>query len=81
MLEDLELTDEATYALLQRGDTLGVFQLDGGPMRALLRSMKPDTFEDISAVCGMQRRDNIGSLGGTECANRRRSFFHLSVGE
>ena len=30
-------TDEATYELLQRGDTLGVFQLDGGPMRALLR--------------------------------------------
>ena len=36
-------TDEATYELLQRGDTLGVFQLDGGPMRALLRSMRPDT--------------------------------------
>ena len=43
VLEELELTDEATYALLQRGDTLGVFQLDGGPMRALLRSMRPDT--------------------------------------
>ena len=49
VLEDLELTDEATYRLLQRGDTLGVFQLDGGPMRALLRSMRPDTFDDISA--------------------------------
>ena len=34
----------------RRGDTLGVFQLDGGPMRALLRSMQPDNFEDISAV-------------------------------
>ena len=33
-----------------RGDTLGVFQLDGGPMRALLRLMRPDSFEDISAV-------------------------------
>ncbi|MEP6814677.1 MAG: DNA polymerase III subunit alpha, partial [Marmoricola sp.] len=47
ILEELELTDPATYTLLQRGDTLGVFQLDGGPMRALLRSMQPDTFEDI----------------------------------
>src|SRR4051812_35831216 len=37
VLEELELKDPATYALLQRGDTLGVFQLDGGPMRALLR--------------------------------------------
>src|SRR6476620_6331311 len=40
VLEDLDLTDPATYTLLQRGDTLGVFQLDGGPMRALLRSMQ-----------------------------------------
>ena len=38
ILEDLELDDPATYALLGRGDTLGVFQLDGGPMRSLLRA-------------------------------------------
>ncbi len=38
-----------------RGDTLGVFQLDGGPMRALLRSMPPDNFEDISAVLALYR--------------------------
>ena len=42
-IEDLDLdADQATYELLARGDTLGVFQLDGGPMRALLRQMKPD---------------------------------------
>ena len=50
VLEDLPLDDKATYELLARGDTLGVFQLDGGPMRSLLRSMVPDNFEDISAV-------------------------------
>ena len=49
-LEELELTDKPTYDLLSRGDTLGVFQLDGAPMRALLRSMQPDNFEHISAV-------------------------------
>src|SRR5919206_4086401 len=37
VLEDLPLDDAATYELLGRGDTLGVFQLDGGPMRQLLR--------------------------------------------
>ena len=37
-LETLPLDDKPTYELLARGDTLGVFQLDGGPMRALLRS-------------------------------------------
>ena len=44
------LTDQNTYDLLARGDTLGVFQFDGGPMRSLLRLMRPDNFEDISAV-------------------------------
>ncbi len=39
VLEDLPLADQKTFELLSRGDTLGVFQLDGGPMRALLRSM------------------------------------------
>ncbi|HET7741286.1 MAG TPA: DNA polymerase III subunit alpha, partial [Mycobacterium sp.] len=36
-LETLELDDVASYELLARGDTLGVFQLDGGPMRSLLK--------------------------------------------
>ncbi|PMD00942.1 DNA polymerase III subunit alpha, partial [Brevibacterium paucivorans] len=45
-LETLELDDRATYELLARGDTLGVFQLDGGGLQALLRLMKPDNFED-----------------------------------
>src|SRR4051812_18569541 len=46
VLEELALEDDLTYDLLARGDTLGVFQFDGGPMRALLRLMKPDNFED-----------------------------------
>src|SRR6202000_1019673 len=37
VLEDLAPDDVPTYELLARGDTLGVFQLDGGPLRALLR--------------------------------------------
>jgi len=54
--ESLDLdADPTTYALLGRGDTLGVFQLDGGPMRALLRQLKPTNFEDISAVIALYR--------------------------
>ncbi len=49
-LETLALDDKPTYDLLARGDTLGIFQFDGGPMRALLpQVMRPDNFEDISA--------------------------------
>ncbi len=71
VLEDLELTDEATYALLQRGDTLGVFQLDGGPMRALLRSMKPDCFADISAVGALYRPGPMGADSHNKYARRK----------
>src|ERR1700744_786446 len=47
VLEDLELdADKATYELLGRGDTLGVFQLEGSGMRALLRLMQPTSFAD-----------------------------------
>src|SRR6476659_653135 len=71
VLEDLELTDPATYALLQRGDTLGVFQPDGGPMRALLRSMQPDTFEDISAVGALYRPGPMGADSHNKYARRK----------
>jgi DNA polymerase-3 subunit alpha len=71
VLEELELTDEATYALLQKGDTLGVFQLDGGPMRALLRSMQPDTFEDISAVGALYRPGPMGADSHNKYARRK----------
>ncbi|HEX5566524.1 MAG TPA: DNA polymerase III subunit alpha [Streptomyces sp.] len=59
-LLDLKLDDPKTFELLQRGDTLGVFQFDGGPMRSLLRMMKPDNFEDISAVSALYRPGPMG---------------------
>src|SRR5215203_3741581 len=70
-LEALELTDAATYELLARGDTLGVFQLDGGPMRSLLRLMKPDNFEDISAVLALYRPGPMGVNSHTNYALRK----------
>ncbi len=60
VLEDLPLSDKKTFELLSRGDTLGVFQLDSAPIRALLRSMAPDSFEDISAVIALYRPGPMG---------------------
>jgi len=60
VLEELPLDDKPTYELLSRGDTLGVFQLDGGPMRSLLRQLRPDNFEDISAVIALYRPGPMG---------------------
>ncbi|WP_456698123.1 DNA polymerase III subunit alpha [Aeromicrobium sp. P5_D10] len=71
VLEDLDFEDLPTYDLLARGDTLGVFQLDGGPMRALLRSMKPDKFEDISAVGALYRPGPMGADSHNKYARRK----------
>jgi DNA polymerase-3 subunit alpha len=71
VLEDLELDDKATYELLGRGDTLGVFQFDGGPMRSLLRSMAPDSFEDISAVGALYRPGPMGANAHNDYADRK----------
>ncbi len=71
VLEDLPLKDDETFALLSRGDTLGVFQLDGGPMRALLRSMSPDTFEDISAVGALYRPGPMAADSHNKYARRK----------
>lgn len=70
-LETLQLDDRAAYDLLARGDTLGVFQLDGGPMRSLLRLMKPDNFEDISAVIALYRPGPMGANSHTNYALRK----------
>jgi len=71
VLEDLPYDDPETYALLCRGDTLGVFQLDGGPLRSLLRLMQPDNFEDISAVIALYRPGPMGADSHTNYALRK----------
>ena len=54
-IQSVPLDDKATYRLLARGDTLGVFQLDSDGMRALLKQLKPDSFNDISALIALYR--------------------------
>ncbi|HVM26923.1 MAG TPA: DNA polymerase III subunit alpha [Mycobacteriales bacterium] len=73
VLEDLDVMtpDPKTYELLSRGETLGVFQLDGGPMRALLRSMQPDSFETISAVLALYRPGPMGANAHNDYADRK----------
>jgi len=66
--EEIPLTDTPTF---ERGDTLGVFQLDGAPMRALLRAMKPDSFEDISAVLALYRPGPMAANAHVDYADRK----------
>ena len=75
VLEELDLNgNQATYDLLSRGDTQGVFQLDGGPMRSLLRLMKPSKFEHISAAIALYRPGPMGMESHTKYALRKNNL-------
>jgi DNA polymerase III subunit alpha len=60
-VRDLPLDDEATYRLLQRGDTIGVFQFESEGMQNLLRRAKPSVFGDIIALLALYRPGPLGS--------------------
>ncbi|MBM3719379.1 MAG: DNA polymerase III subunit alpha [Actinobacteria bacterium] len=71
LLNTVDLEDKKTFELLARGETLGVFQLDGAPMRALLKSMAPDSFDDISAVIALYRPGPMGVNAHNDYADRK----------
>ncbi|MGW8528411.1 MULTISPECIES: DNA polymerase III subunit alpha [Nocardiopsidaceae] len=66
----LPLDDKKTYQLLSRGDTLGVFQLDGGAMRNLLKRMQPKKFGDIAAVNALYRPGPMAANAHNDYADR-----------
>ncbi len=85
-IDDLPLDDVKTFELLRHADTIGVFQLEGGPMRALLRAMAPTTFEHVSAVLALYRPGPMAQNWHTEYAERKNgrrpvSFDHPDLEE
>ena len=74
----LPLTDQPTYDLLSRGDTLGVFQFDGSGYRTLLRLLKPDNFEDISALGALYRPGPMGVNSHTNYALRKNGLQQIT---
>jgi len=65
-LLSLQLDDPAVYALLQKGDTVGVFQLESEGMRRTLAAVRPTNFGDIIALVSLYRpgpMDNIPMFG------------------
>ncbi len=54
-IDSLPLDDKATYELLQRGETTGVFQLESAGMKRYLRELKPTSFDDIIAMVALYR--------------------------
>src|SRR5205085_12150174 len=49
-IDNVPLDDDKTLEMLRNGDSMGVFQLEGGPMRALMRSLAPTSFDDVAAL-------------------------------
>jgi DNA polymerase-3 subunit alpha len=60
-IDNIPLDDEKTFELLQTGNTIGVFQMEGTAMRALIRSLKPDSFDDVIALVALYRPGPMGA--------------------
>ncbi len=70
-IDDVPLDDEPTYELLRRADTIGVFQLEGPAMRALIRSLAPTEFEDVAALVALYRPGPMAANMHTDYADRK----------
>ena len=70
-IDNVPLDDAPTYELLARGDTIGVFQLEGGPMRSLIRSLKPTCFDDVAALVALYRPGPMAANMHNDYADRK----------
>lgn len=58
---EIDLGDEETYKLLSRGETLGIFQLESAGLRAIIKDLQPECFEDVIALVALYRPGPLGS--------------------
>ena len=70
-IDNIPLDDQAVFKMLQAGDSMGVFQFEGGPMRALMRNLQPDRFEHLTALNALYRPGPLGAGMHTEYADRK----------
>ena len=85
-IDAVDLEDEATFELLRRGDTIGVFQLESTPMRALIRSLAPTTFDDVAALVALYRPGPMAANMHNDYADRKNGrkpveYFHADAEE
>ncbi len=86
VVEEIPMDDADTFALLSRGDTIGVFQLESPPMRQLLKAMAPNSFEDVSAVLALYRPGPMSVNMHYDYADRKNDrkpveYFHADAEE
>jgi len=70
-IDSVALDDVPTFELLGRGDTVGVFQLESSPMRALIRSLAPTSFDDVAALVALYRPGPMAANMHNDYADRK----------
>ncbi len=70
-IDRIPLDDDRTFALLQRGDTVGIFQFEGGAMRNLVRALAPTEFEDVAALNALYRPGPMAANMHNDYADRK----------
>jgi len=70
-IDNVDLQDEPTFEMLQRGASIGVFQLEGGPMRALVRALAPTSFDDVAALVALYRPGPMAANMHNDYADRK----------
>ncbi|MGD9998833.1 MAG: DNA polymerase III subunit alpha [Ilumatobacteraceae bacterium] len=85
-IDAVPLDDPGVFELLGRGDTMGVFQLESPPMRALLRSMAPTSFDDVGALIALYRPGPMSANMHYDYADRKNGrkpveYFHDDAAE
>lgn len=76
--DSIPLEDPEALALMTRGDTAGVFQVESGGMQALLKRLKPSAFTDIIAVLALYRPGPLGSGMVDDFVNRKNGRTEIS---
>ncbi|MGZ4131986.1 MAG: DNA polymerase III subunit alpha [Actinomycetota bacterium] len=70
-IDDVALDDAETYAMLRKGETTGVFQMESPGMRNLIKLLEPDRFEDLMALNALYRPGPLNNGLHTEYAERK----------
>jgi DNA polymerase-3 subunit alpha len=81
-LSTLPLDDPAAYELLARGDTVGVFQVEGAGVRDMLKKLRPDRFEDIIAANALYRpgpMENIPRYIAVKHGEEEPDYLHPAI--
>ncbi|MGB7859966.1 MAG: DNA polymerase III subunit alpha [Acidimicrobiia bacterium] len=78
-IDNVPLDDEKTFELLQSGNTIGVFQMEGSAMRALIRSLGPDSFNDVVALVALFRPGPMGANMHNLYADRKNGRAEVEV--